>query len=89
MMITIRGKQFSEETIVKALEKHCNFEQPYIFQLGDVVDNNVGGRRIIVRHKHGLFAVNLCGIIMAEGQSEFEISDYRKIGTLADFIEEN
>jgi len=85
-MIKIRGKEFSEETIVEALQKHCNFEEKkYILQAGDVVVNSDGQHRVIVGYVQPI-AYNLSGNRMSEVQSEFEYFGYKKIGTLTDFI---
>lgn len=89
-MITIRGKQFSEETIVEALEKHCNFEEEkYIFQPGDVVVNRGGDFRIIVGNVFSNFAsYNLQGYKQSNLQEDFEYWGYKKIGTLTNYIKE-
>ena len=88
-MITVRGKQFSEETIVTALRKHCNFGQPYIFQSGDIVTCN-GFSRIILEISPGkLVAFDSNGYKGAVGQCKFEECDYIKVGNLNNFNEEN
>lgn len=89
----IRGKEFSEETIVEALQKHCNFEEKKkidIFQTGDVVlFDDWGGNsfyRILLRYKGELLSFNLDGQWVDKGQNHFKLLGYKKVGTLADFI---
>lgn len=87
-MITIKGKQFSEETIVEALMKHCNFEEEkekYIFQAGDIAKFGIH-LRIIVWVNGNLVACDGGGYCVARGQAEFESCGYKKIGILTDFI---
>lgn len=90
-MITIKGKQFSEETIIVALEKHCNFkgEGTYIFKAGDVVVNSVGNHRVIVWRSGELASYSPQGYFQLVGQQEFENCDYKKVGILSDFINNN
>ena len=87
-MITIKGKQFSEETVIEALEKHCNFKEPYVFQSGDII--TFGNRlRIMLKIGSELTAFRSDGIMMANSQKDFEGCCYKKVGTLNDFIKEN
>ena len=85
-MIMIRGKGFSEDTIAEALQKHCNFEQPYVFQSGDIVICN-GQPRIILKRKTGLVAFCTDGATASVGHYEFEVNNYVKIISLNDFKE--
>ena len=84
----IRGKEFSEETIVEALQKHCNFEEKkYIFKAGDVVINKEGEYRVIVQgFVDDLVSYDKRGGKMSSGQKEFEYWEYKKVGTLEDYI---
>ena len=89
-MIKIRGKQFSEDIIVEALQKHCNFEEekPYIFQAGDVAKHRDGDYRIIINFSRPI-SYDLYGNKASTCQKDFELYGYTKIGTLKDFIQEN
>ena len=80
----VGGKYFSEETVVKALQKYFNFEEnkPYIFQSGDIVECH-GQPRIILCAT----AYDKNGDILSSGQNQFEAHNYKKIGTLTDFEE--
>jgi len=91
----IKGIEFSEETIVKALERAGisleEPEKPYHFQAGDVVkaNNGKGEIRIIVQDydTKRLFSYNLDGICEnCSGQHGFEVNHYVKIGVLSDYI---
>lgn len=93
----IRGKEFSEETIAEALQKHCNFEEKKkidIFQTGDVVlFDDWGGNsfyRILLRYKGELLSFDLNGQWLDKEhnkrQNHFKLLGYKKVGTLADFI---
>ena len=88
----IKGIEFSEETIVKALERagiSLEEPKPYQFQAGDVVEYGVGSRRIIcLTSKGNLEAFGLNGYTKCAsgGQKCFENAGYRKIGVLSDYI---
>lgn len=89
--ITVRGKTFSVETVVEALQKHCNFEEekPYVFQAGDVAiaPHYSNALRIICKdNKGGIMSVNIDGYVQSQSQSNFESNGYKKIGRLSDFI---
>jgi len=86
--ITVRGKTFSEATVVEALQKHCNFEPEKrdIFQPGDIVVNKWGDRRIIcVGGKGDLTAIDFNGKHQSN-LADFKECGYRKIGLLSNFI---
>ena len=90
-MITIRGQEFSEDTIVEALKKHCGFEkkeEPYQFKEADIVKCGECVRIIVDIDesciKKTLISVTLAGVRRAQGQEAFEGNSYRKIGSLRD-----
>jgi len=87
-MITIRGKQFSEDTIAKALEKHCNFEKPYIFKSGDIVTYN-GHPCILLSTDFGLTGFCPDGAITVTGQCAFVEQGYKKVSSLDNYDERN
>lgn len=88
MMITIRNKQFSEETIIAALQKHCNFEgKKYIFKAGDVARHQDGSYRIIIGFSHPI-SYDLYGNKASNCQKDFEFYGYKKVGILNDFIKD-
>ena len=83
----VKGKEFSEETIIAALQKHCNFEEKkqYVFQSGDIVTCD-SYPRIILKRGGKLVAFVSGGLEANIGQIAFECSGYKKVGTLNDFI---
>ena len=84
-MITINGKQVSEETAALALEEYFkNHPKPYIFEKGDVCVNNGGSIRIIVSYHGKLKSSDTNGNLICEGQKRFEVYGYRKIGELGE-----
>jgi len=90
-MITVKGKDFSEDTIVEALKKQCLFEEekeeePYVFKVGDVARNRADKARIILRINGEMRSINNKGIEESEGQHDFEVFGYKLIGVLSDFI---
>lgn len=88
-MVTIKGIEFSEETIVGALEKagiSLEKPKPYQFQAGDVAKSAAGYKRIIVRWNDSLVSFGEDGTKRSEKQSEFEGAGYKKIGELKDCI---
>ncbi len=62
--------------------------KPYVFQIGDVVENSVlRSMRIICSDiKGGVMSININGTIESHGQESFEDCSYKKIGVLRDFI---
>ena len=91
--INIDGKEFSEETVKEALKKHCDFEEGkkeerHIFKPGDVAlyEGMINEPRIILKGKATDFeGVEHC----KSGQKDFEYCDYRYIGQISDFINED
>ena len=96
MKININGidKEVSKETIGLAVTAYFadhpeqKPEPKYQFQAGDVVRNPnvIDGIRIVVRPSGGLKSFSLDGYYKNTGQTDFELNDYKKIGTLKDFI---
>jgi len=86
--IEIKGKKFSEETIVEALKAHVGFEETYQFKAGDVCINDFGDKRIICKSNSAseLVSFNSEGKAQSVGQSGFELMGYEKIGELKDFL---
>ena len=84
----IKGKEFSEDTIAEALQKHCNFEEkPYIFQAGDVVTCCGCSRIILETLSNEFISFDVRdGTELLKGQEMFETYRYKKIGTLTDYI---
>ena len=81
-IITIKGKEISEDTIVEALKKHCGFTEDEPLKAGDVV-RGAFGVRIITRCDTGrLAAYDLTGEFQM-GESTLD-SSYIKIGTLSE-----
>ena len=85
-MITIDGREFSEDTIKAALKAHCEFEEKYVFKAGDVAKGDHSTIRIIVMLEGKLKSFNSNGDYMITGQEKFETMGYRKIGTISDYI---
>ena len=86
-MIEVGGQQFSESTIKKALKRHYDFEEKYQFQMGDVVENSVGSRRLICKGPSGeLISVDEKSEWCVTGQREFESCHYKKVGRLSSFF---
>ena len=81
--INIKGKEISEDTIVKALKKHCGFEEEELLVAGDFVCNRKDSVRIIVEQDctNKLIAINLFGEFESN-ECNFKSSGYKKIGTL-------
>jgi len=90
-MINIKGREISEETVIEALKKHCNFEEKfkekYIFQAGDIAVNCNKEKRIIVGTCGRLVSIDANGNEQSKSQQSFESWGYEKIGKLKDLLE--
>lgn len=62
--ITIKGKTFSEETIIEALKAHTDWPEDKVLHRGDVVEISNGDLRLVVEMiGGGLKAVRLSGFV--------------------------
>ena len=94
-MITIEGREFSEDTVKEALKKHCDFEaeKKHIFRPGDVAIHQLSPaypRIIVSDSRKGVAARDLHGLgFPAAGQDEFEHYGYEFVGRITDYINED
>lgn len=88
-MITIKGKDVSEDTIVEALKKHCGFVDELPLAAGDIV-RNINGLRILVENQGNdnlLTSYGLDGAWQAGADADgFHNCKYVKVGTLTDML---
>ncbi len=80
-MIEIRGRKFSENTIIEALKAHCDWKEEIKFEAGDVLTNGLHSIRIIISVDGKLVAYG------NDGRGTIEISElkhmlYKKIGRI-------
>ena len=93
-MITIKGREVSEDTIALALMQYfTEHPEKYIFQAADVVEKLGAntGKRLIIEIDGKLRAVYVDdGFAISSnnvnGQAGFERCEYRRIGVLSDYI---
>ena len=89
-MITIKGREVSEDTIALALMQYfTEHPEKYIFQAGDVVKNMYENKRVIFKNAAGhlrSIALETNEEVATVGQKDFEKFGYRKIGVLSDYI---
>ncbi len=81
--------EVTEETCAKVKALIEADKKPYQFKAGDVVENEQGKKRVIVRDvspHYVLKAFTLHGHFQTEGQKEFEAVPYKKIGVISDYI---
>ena len=81
-MITVRGRQFSEDTIVAALKAHCNWLS-YKPEAGDVLSSGPHSIRIMIETggKLQAFGNDGRGVLSLSG---LETAGYKKIGRISD-----
>lgn len=60
--------------------------EKYVFQPGDVAENDSGDKRVIVMIDGILKSFSVNGIYQVTGQKEFEDWNYKKIGVMKDFF---
>ena len=86
-MITIKGREVSEDTIALALMQYfTEHPEKYIFQAGDVVENQDGNKRIIVSFSGSRLSFSPNGRVESRCQEQFKKYGYRKIGVLSEYI---
>lgn len=92
--INIRGEEFTEATIIKALESSGHYQTPikekYVFKAGDIAQNNNGELRLIFETLGGdLGSIALDGVrILSDtaSQNYLEFWDYEKLGEIGDLV---
>ena len=86
------GNDVSQETVDAAMEEYTlRHPEKYIFQAGDVVEKPDCGKRLIIDVDGKLRSVYandgfVISIENVDGQKDFEICKYRKIGVLSEYI---
>lgn len=87
-MIKIRGKELSEDTIVKACEAYgISFEPAHVFKAGDVATTFGSQRRLIVDVEGVLTSYEMgLNIPIVSGQAKFEEHNYQYVGRLTDLL---
>lgn len=102
MSIIVKGKEFSEETVEKALRAYCDFEsdvynEPANWKAGDVLSSKFGikSRRIVIKDTKGeLIIADESGYVLPAATHAlsrcnwdyFKEWEYTKLGRITDFI---
>lgn len=85
MVIKHREKTVSPACAARAA---CLKVEPYVFQAGDVLENFLGAKRIVVKEKdNDLYLINSTGLVYKPIQWAYD-RGFKKIGTLQGFIGE-
>jgi len=86
--IKIKGKEFSEETIVAALKAHTDWPD-YVFKAGDIVaTKGCGNKRLVVQQltngEYKLFTVDRFGMVCHSNPKNWQ-SIYKIVGKCCGF----
>jgi len=83
--IEIKGRKFSEETIIEALKAHTDWLEKPTIKLGDIVAHVTTGQlRFVINDGRLLATVDSQGKVMARG-SDINLNLYRYVGRCTGF----